>query len=44
MSFKQTMPSYGVAQFTAQGTFLYVEKAPERVRLRSDAGHYELTC
>lgn len=43
MSFKQIMPSYGVAQFTAQGTFLYVEKAPGRVRLRSDAGHYELT-
>lgn len=42
MSFSQIMQPHGVAQFTAQGTFLYVEEAPGVVRLRSEAGQYEL--
>ncbi|PJC85705.1 hypothetical protein CSW98_14100 [Vibrio sp. HA2012] len=42
MSFSQIMQPHSVAQFTAQGTFLYVEEAPGTVRLRSDAGQYEL--
>ncbi len=42
MSFSLLMLPHGVAQFTAQGTFLYVEEAPGVVRIRSENGNYEL--